>query len=546
MGNKETLESKKTKHRGANIILTILQILIVIVAITISAILIANPDVQKTKAVGDFPVKLLPVLTDSMKGDKKDSFNAGDLLVSVTPKDTSKLTVNTIVTFLGNVNGETALITHRIVEVMDQLGDGTVVYKTQGDSSTSESETIKETDILAIYAFHIPKIGEYIFNLQQRPDIFLLVVVLPLAVLFIWNIILFVKMISDLKAKKATEIAVLNATESLLQIDEEEIKKKAIAEYLASLNEGVDTSAEPKTDATDVENKNANGGAYEYYENMAIAVSYESPMQDILENYDEVLTNDNIENNNDVINKQSAETNEIVKSEGEHSTQEVAPENTSVMISLSESYDPENSDGQLVIGDIHLYRTSDIKNPNDDLKPFEDTDDILASESIIENFEGMISGGSDESSDEMDGEIKVDLLYDNPILSGGIISLDEMLSDDKEKLGENVTTENQGSDSESNQGEAVVIDSEKDAVTPAKEKPATKTTTKKPVVIVPAVKKPLPKTTATTSTTKKTKTQVVTIKTVKAKPAPKKTAAKAKAASPTTKSKTSSTPKKTK
>ncbi len=214
-----------------DIVVTVLQVALVVVAITISAIVIANP-VITTNEVSKGQTKLLPVKTNSMDGTAKDSFAEGDLIIAKKPKDALSLEKGQIVTFVGTVNGSEALITHRIVEIVTEE-DGTTLryYVTRGDNNPENmTEAVNPNKVLAVYSSHLDGVGSAILWLQT-PTNFLLVIVLPLVLLFVYNIIMFVRMIMQAKVDKVKEAA---AGTGSVAVDEEEIKRKAIEEYLAS------------------------------------------------------------------------------------------------------------------------------------------------------------------------------------------------------------------------------------------------------------------------------------------------------------------------
>ena len=222
-----------------DITVTCIQVAIIVLAITVSAIVIANP-ITSSATVGEGKTKLLPVLTDSMNGkdeyyettgfDIKTRFKSGDLVVAETPENNRTLKVGDIVTYVGNVNGYEALITHRIVEVIDADNDGLIdTYVVMGDIVTAR-ENLHPDKVLAVYKNHLKGVGAAI-NWLQNPTNFLLVIVIPLALLFIYNIILVVRMIMEYKMAKVKEQA---GEATVAPIDEEEIKRKAIEEYLAS------------------------------------------------------------------------------------------------------------------------------------------------------------------------------------------------------------------------------------------------------------------------------------------------------------------------
>ena len=222
---KLTQKQKKT----LDIVVMCVEVAVVILAIVLSAIIIANP-ISNTAEVAKTNTKLLPVLSDSMAGDNKDSFKAGDLVIAKTPKDVFSLEVGQIITFRYNVNGYEVLNTHRIIEVVKDSSGKAQTYITHGDHNPEgANEEVNPYRVLAVYKTHLKGVGKAITWLQT-PTNFLLVIVLPLALLFIYNVIMFVRMIMQWKVEKAKKEAEAVAQDTA--IDEAEIKRKAIEEYV--------------------------------------------------------------------------------------------------------------------------------------------------------------------------------------------------------------------------------------------------------------------------------------------------------------------------
>ena len=242
MKNKKKLTPKQKKIIDISVIC--LQVAIVIVAIVISAIVIANP-ISSSAQVSSAKTKLLPVLTDSMVGDNKDSFNPGDLIIATTPKDPFALKEGDIITYVGTVNGVEELITHRIVGVMLDADGKAITYYTLGDAQPEDSEAlpVMPRGVLAVYKYHLKGVGKAI-NWLQNDRNFLLVIVIPLVALFVYNIIVFVKMIMESKMDKVKEAG------AGAVVDEEEIRRKAIEEYLAKQNLSA-TDQDTKEDKTE-------------------------------------------------------------------------------------------------------------------------------------------------------------------------------------------------------------------------------------------------------------------------------------------------------
>lgn len=237
------LHFSEKQKKVFNITVTALQIVVVLLAIIFAAIILCNPNIDSAEVSGS-SIKLLPVLSNSMAGDKEDSFKEGDLIVAKIPKDKNALNIGDIVTFKYNVGGANRLNTHRIIE-KETTAEGLVVYITQGDAAEADQrERIMADEVLAVYDFHIAGLGSAIYWLQN-PTNFLLVIVLPLIILFIYNIIMFVRMMVMAKMAKQVEAAA--------PVDEEEIKRRAIEEYLKAQNGG--TEATDAGDATDASEK---------------------------------------------------------------------------------------------------------------------------------------------------------------------------------------------------------------------------------------------------------------------------------------------------
>lgn len=237
------LHFSEKQKKVFNITVTALQIVVVLLAIIFAAIILCNPNIDSAEVSGS-SIKLLPVLSNSMAGDKEDSFKEGDLIVAKIPKDKNALNIGDIVTFKYNVGGANRLNTHRIIE-KDTTSEGLVVYITQGDAAEADQrERIMADEVLAVYDYHIAGLGSAIYWLQN-PTNFLLVIVLPLIILFIYNIIMFVRMMVMAKMAKQVEAAA--------PVDEEEIKRRAIEEYLKAQNGG--TEAGDATDAGDASEK---------------------------------------------------------------------------------------------------------------------------------------------------------------------------------------------------------------------------------------------------------------------------------------------------
>ena len=214
----------------------------------------------ETEALGE-GYNITAVLTDSMEGTLTDeygigSFNAGDLLIikKLSDDEVKELQVGDVATYLGRVNGDLQLITHRIIKIEYVEEYDVTYYYTLGDKQRTGDEANDLSMAIKYPAGNIqgqvlkviPKVGKVIHWFQDS-DNFLWSVVIPLAALLAYNIYLFVRMIVEYKIKKTREEGQLavEAIKAQTSIDEEEIKRKAIEEYLAQQKAQIAASDNP-------------------------------------------------------------------------------------------------------------------------------------------------------------------------------------------------------------------------------------------------------------------------------------------------------------
>jgi len=172
-----------------------------------------------------FGTGYLSVQTDSMQPE----FNPGDLIIVKTTKTTDLFEVDDIVTFRTIIEGKPALNTHRIISYIT-IGE-IRYYSTQGDNvSESDLGTVTAGDIVAKYTgVRLKSLGN-IMDYVQSSIGFLICIVLPLAAIFIYQLVNFVIILSKYKEdeKKNAKINMEHLTDE----QKEEIAKK----YLESLN----------------------------------------------------------------------------------------------------------------------------------------------------------------------------------------------------------------------------------------------------------------------------------------------------------------------
>lgn len=128
------------------------------------------------------------------------TFHKGDLIVDVGVKEYSELAVGDVITFWTVIDGERVLNTHRITSITDN--QTYLYFTTRGDNnSVEDSMGVHQSEIVGVYQFAIPKLGGVIDFLQTGTG-FLLVIVLPVLLFFIYNLVQFLKALFDYRMEK--------------------------------------------------------------------------------------------------------------------------------------------------------------------------------------------------------------------------------------------------------------------------------------------------------------------------------------------------------
>ncbi|MDD7350867.1 MAG: hypothetical protein PUG90_01600 [Clostridia bacterium] len=274
MSTKQSKLDPKTK-KTLNAVIIAIQVLIIVVCIVFSIVMLVSSMGNKEGELNDI-INLMPVMSDSMVGDNPDSFNIDDLILvkKLSDEDKQNLKVGDIVTFKVYDPSLKAVIykSHRIVKIC-QEGDpewNKCDVVTQGDAAqkyidqdptkiANYQDYLRYSQIEGIYTGKIPKVGGAITFIKQ-PAAFFGLIVTPLALLLIYNIVVIVRGVTKAKdekhkaeleeseAKHRAEMDELKAMimggskpadtpQPSIPLDdkerEEELKKQAIAEYLA-------------------------------------------------------------------------------------------------------------------------------------------------------------------------------------------------------------------------------------------------------------------------------------------------------------------------
>ena len=139
----------------------------------------------------------LAVQSDSMA----PTFNKGDLII-IEKCDTSKLEVGDIVTFHTIIDNEYALNTHRIAAI-DEV-NGMWEYDNAHKNDVADTHIISDGDIVGKYLFALPQMGKVMDFLSSSMG-FLIVIVLPMLLFFIYQVYHLIVVGMNLKRAMAEE-----------------------------------------------------------------------------------------------------------------------------------------------------------------------------------------------------------------------------------------------------------------------------------------------------------------------------------------------------
>lgn len=162
---------------------------------------------------------LFTVQTDSME----PTISVGSMVMAKKVTNFADLKKDDIITFyMDDGTGQTIVNTHRIIEVKEN-GPGSYSYVTKGDhNSMVDPDEVKISDIIGVYSGKIPVVGKAVDFMKTKTGFFVCIL-LPLIAFFLYELIRFIMVVIEGKR----EMSGVSAE------DEEEIKKKAIEEYLA-------------------------------------------------------------------------------------------------------------------------------------------------------------------------------------------------------------------------------------------------------------------------------------------------------------------------
>ena len=151
----------------------------------INCTLIIKGWTNKDKVPTLFGVAPMIVLTDSMVGDNKDSFNGGDLIF-VKTVEAESIKKGDVISFFDPAGNGTSVTSHRVVEVINE--NGALSFKTKGDANNTEDRLLVPAENLVgkYTGFRIAGAGSVAMFMQTTWGLIICVVV-PVALIIGWD-----------------------------------------------------------------------------------------------------------------------------------------------------------------------------------------------------------------------------------------------------------------------------------------------------------------------------------------------------------------------
>ena len=220
----------KVLKKTGTIVISVLLWVIILVAALYAFTTMATRDNQNVSSIMGYTP--LVVKSDSMA----PTFCAGDLIF-IKKCDTSTLKEGDIICFHTIIDNEYALNTHRIQKI-DEVGDARS-YTTLGDNNHGVTDThiISDGDIVGKYVGHLKNAGKVMDFLSSSIG-FLVVIVLPMLLFFIYQVYNLIMISIRLKNAVAVETA-----------KEEALAREKAAQAAAAENKAAEDKAADEAEA---------------------------------------------------------------------------------------------------------------------------------------------------------------------------------------------------------------------------------------------------------------------------------------------------------
>lgn len=167
----ETKNEKKTdsKQKLLTIVgIVLCLILLPMLIINVTLIIKSYVNADEVPSVGGlFP---MIVLTDSMYPE----IESGDLIICHTAQP-EEIQVDDVISFYDPMGNGTSVVTHRVLEVMEENGE--ISFRTKGDNNNTEDQVpVPAKNLIGTYQKRIPKVGHVAMFMQTTTGLIVCVV----------------------------------------------------------------------------------------------------------------------------------------------------------------------------------------------------------------------------------------------------------------------------------------------------------------------------------------------------------------------------------
>ena len=186
-------EGKKEKEGKGRKILNIVVNVILVIALILAAVCTYVSFVSGTGngVPSILGVEFFSIQTNSMS----PTLESGDLAIGTVVKDKTTLRKDDIITYWTVINGERTLNTHRIQGIYD--GGGFLIFETKGDNNpAADPLTVHQSEVVGKYVGKISGVGK-VMDYLQTPTGFLLVIVIPVFLFFLYHLVQFFRVLFE-------------------------------------------------------------------------------------------------------------------------------------------------------------------------------------------------------------------------------------------------------------------------------------------------------------------------------------------------------------
>ena len=185
----QVVEEESKGKRIANTIVNVVLVVAIIVAAMCTYVSYVSSSGSGVPSL--FGIRVFSIQTESMY----PTLLPGDLIFDTAVKDSSELRVGDIITYWTVINGERVLNTHRIDQIFD--GGGFLIFSTKGDNNTAaDALSVHESEVVGKYAGRVQGLGK-VFDYLQTSTGFLIVVVVPVFLFFVYHLIQFFRVLFE-------------------------------------------------------------------------------------------------------------------------------------------------------------------------------------------------------------------------------------------------------------------------------------------------------------------------------------------------------------